>query len=188
EQLEKQRKSERFQTRWIKHIERITVAPKQEPVCLAISRSPAKDKKLKTGLLHSLANGRDSALGPGGSVASSSLEYLQIIPSLPRTPQPIRRLEMQPPLVNGQGGLEVPMASGVMVHSWDSMLQDLSPAQSPPCLMLSNGPLSPFHINSVRKAPIPGSPSLISPAPIQTLEPESPTRMNRAFTDPMGNF
>lgn len=47
--MEKEKKSELFQTQWRKHIEKITIPPKQTPVYLAVSKGPTKEKKQKTG-------------------------------------------------------------------------------------------------------------------------------------------
>lgn len=47
--MEKEKKSELFQTQWRKHIEKVTIPPKQTPVYLAVSKGPTKEKKQKTG-------------------------------------------------------------------------------------------------------------------------------------------
>lgn len=47
--MEQEKKSELFQTQWRKHIEKITIPPKQTPVYLAVSKGPTKEKKQKTG-------------------------------------------------------------------------------------------------------------------------------------------
>lgn len=47
--IEKEKKSELFQTQWRKPIEKITIPPKQTPVYLVASKGPTKAKKHKTG-------------------------------------------------------------------------------------------------------------------------------------------
>lgn len=42
-------KSEYFQTQWRKHIDKLTIPPKQTPVYLAVSKGPSKEKKHRTG-------------------------------------------------------------------------------------------------------------------------------------------
>uniref|UniRef100_A0AAY5EKZ6 non-specific serine/threonine protein kinase n=1 Tax=Electrophorus electricus TaxID=8005 RepID=A0AAY5EKZ6_ELEEL len=55
--MEKEKKSELFQTQWRKHIEKITIPPKQTPIYLAVSKGPTKEKKPKTGESLKLASG-----------------------------------------------------------------------------------------------------------------------------------
>ncbi len=43
------RNSELFQTRWRKHVEKITIPPKQTPAYLAVSKGPTKEKKHRNG-------------------------------------------------------------------------------------------------------------------------------------------
>ncbi|KAJ8412525.1 hypothetical protein AAFF_G00128610 [Aldrovandia affinis] len=183
EVMEKEKKNELFQTHWRKRIEKITIPPKQTPIYLALSKAPTKVKKQKIGLLRSITSGKDSGLGPGGSVASSSLEYLEIHPLFPRTPQPIRRLETQPPASkdSGQGGLDIPTHDpapapapspvSLAAHSWDSATGELSDTQHPtPWYKLTNGALSPprhtsaFQPDSsyLKKATIPSPPVIIA--------------------------
>ncbi len=45
----KQKKSELFQTQWRKHIEKITIPPKQTPAYLAVNKGPIKEKKHRNG-------------------------------------------------------------------------------------------------------------------------------------------
>lgn len=45
---EKQR-NEYFQTQWRKHVDKLTIPPKQTPVYLAVSKGPSKEKKHRTG-------------------------------------------------------------------------------------------------------------------------------------------
>lgn len=42
-------KSEYFQTQWRKHVDKLTIPPKQAPVYLAVSKGPSKEKKHRTG-------------------------------------------------------------------------------------------------------------------------------------------
>lgn len=42
-------KSEYFQTQWRKHVDKLTIPPKQTPVYLAVSKGPSKEKKHRTG-------------------------------------------------------------------------------------------------------------------------------------------
>ncbi|KAJ8266666.1 hypothetical protein GJAV_G00133230 [Gymnothorax javanicus] len=186
EVMEKEKKNELFQTHWRKPIDKITIPPKQTPIYLALSKAPSKDKKQKIGLLRSLAGGKDSGLGPGGSVASSSLEYLEIHPLFTRTPQPVRRLGTQPPPpASEQGPHDVdvpalapppapaPSPASLGSHSWDSFCGE--PVEKPPSpwYKLTNGALSPprhvsaFQLDSsyLKKATIPNPPALIPPAP-----------------------
>ncbi|KAJ8342533.1 hypothetical protein SKAU_G00324610 [Synaphobranchus kaupii] len=186
EVIEKEKKNELFQTHWRKRIEKITIPPKQTPIYLALSKAPSKDKKQKIGLLRSLAGGKDASLGPGGSVASSSLEYLEIHPLFTRTPQPIRRLGTQPaPSEEGPHDVDVPALApppapapspaSLGSHSWDSFCGE--PAEKPPSpwYKLTNGALSPprhtsaFQPDSsyLKKATVPSPPVLISAAPPQ---------------------
>ncbi|KAG7484473.1 hypothetical protein MATL_G00049620 [Megalops atlanticus] len=192
EVMEEKKKNELFQTHWRKRIEKITIPPKQTPIYLALSKGPTKEKKQKTGLLRSVTGGKDSSLGPGGSVASSSLEYLEIHPLFPRTPQPIRRLETQQPASDspGQGGLDIPAPApamvGVAAHSWDSATGEPSDTQPvSPWYKLHNGALSPpRHVSAfqpdssyLKKATIPNPPALPAPQP-----KKSPTKTDLPCT------
>ncbi|KAJ8391475.1 hypothetical protein AAFF_G00089490 [Aldrovandia affinis] len=173
EQLEKQ--CEPSQTRWVIN-ERVTSSPKPAPEYPAKSISPAKDKKVNTGS----TNGRSSEAGPAGSVASSSLEYLEISPLPARTPQTIRRLETQ--VVGGPGrcGMEALAGSGFTAHCWDSLVHELNSIYPVPCLRLTYRPLSPSHIPSLRTTTTPSP-----PARTWTPEPKSPARLTEARMDPM---
>lgn len=42
-------KSEYFQTQWRKHVDKLTIPPKQTPVYLAVAKGPSKEKKHRTG-------------------------------------------------------------------------------------------------------------------------------------------
>lgn len=46
--LEKQQ-TEYYQTQWRKHVDKLTIPPKQTPVYLAVSKGQNKEKKHKTG-------------------------------------------------------------------------------------------------------------------------------------------
>ena len=48
-QEKKAEKNEYFQTQWRKHVDKITIPPKQTPVYLAVSKEPSKGKKHRTG-------------------------------------------------------------------------------------------------------------------------------------------
>ncbi|XP_042167541.1 hormonally up-regulated neu tumor-associated kinase homolog A isoform X2 [Oncorhynchus tshawytscha] len=45
EKEKKTEKNEYFQTQWRKHVEKVTIPPKQTPVYLAVSKGPSKEKK-----------------------------------------------------------------------------------------------------------------------------------------------
>ena len=45
----KTEKNEYFQTQWRKHVDKVTIPPKQTPVYLAVSKGPSKEKKHRTG-------------------------------------------------------------------------------------------------------------------------------------------
>lgn len=42
-------KNEYFQTQWRKHVDKLTIPPKQTPVYLAVSKGRSKEKKHRTG-------------------------------------------------------------------------------------------------------------------------------------------
>ncbi|XP_030648971.1 hormonally up-regulated neu tumor-associated kinase homolog A [Chanos chanos] len=176
ENMEKEKKSELFHTQWRKHIEKITIPPKQTPVYLAVSKGPTKEKKHKTGLLRAVAGGlKDVYSGPGGCIASSSLEYLEIHPLFPNTPQPARRLETQQPVAKSpetKKPVDVPARppSSLGAHSWASASKEPSKDAPPsPWYKLTNGALSPpRHVSAfqpdssyLKKATIPSPPVLI---------------------------
>ncbi|XP_067289363.1 hormonally up-regulated neu tumor-associated kinase homolog A-like [Pseudorasbora parva] len=80
--MEKEKKSELFQTQWRKHIEKITIPPKQTPVYLAVSKGPTKEKKHRNGLLNAVTGGfKEVHSGHGVCITSSSPEYLKSGPS-----------------------------------------------------------------------------------------------------------
>ncbi|MFT7818490.1 hormonally up-regulated neu tumor-associated kinase [Arapaima gigas] len=171
EVIEKDKKPELFQTYWRKRIEKITIPPKQTPIYLAISKGPTKDKKQKTGLLRSITGGKNLNLGPGGSVASSSLEYLEIHPLFPRTPLPVRRLETHQPVSESSGTSEADApAPTLATHSWDSATggqSDVPPLTTPwqkhPNSAFSplRQPTFPSDNSYLKKATIPSPPVLI---------------------------
>ncbi|XP_019728048.1 hormonally up-regulated neu tumor-associated kinase homolog [Hippocampus comes] len=103
-------KNEYFQTQWRKHVDKLTIPPKQAPVYLAVSKGPGKEKKHRSGLLRALTGGhRNSPLAPPGTVASSSMEYLEIQPLFSsHTPPQRRRLATMPPVNVGSPERGVP--------------------------------------------------------------------------------
>ncbi|XP_061596625.1 hormonally up-regulated neu tumor-associated kinase homolog A [Cololabis saira] len=171
-------KSEYFQTQWRKHVDKLTIPPKQTPVYLAVSKGPSKEKKHRTGLLRAITGGhRNSPLAPPGTVASSSMEYLEIHPLFPNTPQQRRRLATLPPVTTSpEHNVPAPPApSPIGMHSFGSLskaeqIQDApSPSLSSPWYKLTNGTLSPpRHVSAfqpdssyLKKAVIPSPPVLI---------------------------
>ncbi|XP_031664954.1 LOW QUALITY PROTEIN: hormonally up-regulated neu tumor-associated kinase homolog A [Oncorhynchus kisutch] len=178
EKEKKTEKNEYFQTQWRKHVEKVTIPPKQTPVYLAVSKGPSKEKKHRNGLLRAVTGNfhRASPLAPSGTVASSSMEYLEIHPLFPRTPQPIRRLETLQVANNSPDHIPAPPApSPIGMHSYDSLskaepIDDVVvPASATPWYKLTNGTFSPprhvsaFHPDSsyLKKATIPSPPVLI---------------------------
>ncbi|XP_041707388.1 hormonally up-regulated neu tumor-associated kinase homolog A isoform X1 [Coregonus clupeaformis] len=227
EKEKKTEKNEYFQTQWRKHIEKVTIPPKQTPVYLAVSKGPSKEKKHRnaplvcttgntvyTGTAKARYEGmeiwippnprchpsippplpsfhphkrvllravtgnfhRASPLAPSGTVASSSMEYLEIHPLFPRTPQPIRRLETLQAANTSPDHIPAPPApSPIGMHSYDSLskaepIDDVVvPASATPWYKLTNGTFSPprhvsaFHPDSsyLKKATIPSPPVLI---------------------------
>ncbi|XP_051540034.1 hormonally up-regulated neu tumor-associated kinase homolog A-like [Myxocyprinus asiaticus] len=176
--MEKEKKSELFQTQWRKHIEKITIPPKQTPVYLAVSKGPTKEKKHKTGLLKAVTGGlKDVYSGRGGCITSSSLEYLEIHPLFPNTPQQARHQpETQPPQKDGSKDspkvVNIPARppSSLGAHSWASASKELTKEAPPsPWYKLTNGALSPpRHVSAfqpdssyLKKATIPSPPVLI---------------------------
>ncbi|XP_029626238.1 hormonally up-regulated neu tumor-associated kinase homolog A [Salmo trutta] len=178
EKEKKTEKNEYFQTQWRKHVEKVTIPPKQTPVYLAVSKGPSKEKKHRNGLLRAVTGNfhRASPLAPSGTVASSSMEYLEIHPLFPRTPQPIRRLETLQVANTSPDHIPAPPApSPIGMHSYDSLskaepIDDVVvPASATPWYKLTNGTFSPprhvsaFHPDSsyLKKATIPSPPVLI---------------------------
>ncbi|XP_055792777.1 hormonally up-regulated neu tumor-associated kinase homolog A-like [Salvelinus fontinalis] len=178
EKEKKTEKNEYFQTQWRKHVEKVTIPPKQTPVYLAVSKGPSKEKKHRNVLLRAVTGNfhRASPLAPSGTVASSSMEYLEIHPLFPRTPQPIRRLETLQAANTSPDHIPAPPApSPIGMHSYDSLskaepIDDVVvPASATPWYKLTNGTFSPprhvsaFHPDSsyLKKATIPSPPVLI---------------------------
>ncbi|XP_077402046.1 hormonally up-regulated neu tumor-associated kinase [Vanacampus margaritifer] len=168
-------KDEYFQTQWRKHVDKLTIPPKQAPVYLAKSKGQAKEKKQRTGLLRVLTGGhRNSPLAPPGTVASSSMEYLEIQPVFSsHTPQQRRRLATMPPVNNSpEHGVPAPPApSPIGMHSFGSLAkaERLEDAPASPWYKLTNGTLSPpRHVSAfqpdssyLKKATVPSPPVLI---------------------------
>ncbi|RXM92900.1 Hormonally up-regulated neu tumor-associated kinase-like A [Acipenser ruthenus] len=95
---EQERIIELQQTPWNKKIEKIPVVPKQHPCTLAqstkallIDKKPQRAIQQERALLRGILCADEAS--EGGCVTSCSLEYLEMQPTFPRTPQPIRRQE-----------------------------------------------------------------------------------------------
>ncbi|XP_062309732.1 hormonally up-regulated neu tumor-associated kinase homolog A [Osmerus eperlanus] len=172
-QEKKSDRSEYFQTQWRKHVDKVTIPPKQTPVYLAVSKGPSKEKKHRTGILRAMTGGhRNSPLAPSGTVASSSMEYLEIHPLFPHA-KPIRRLgTLQPANTSPEHSIPAPPApSPIGMHSYDSLAkaEPVEDTPSSPWYKLTNGTFSPprhvsaFHPDSsyLKKATIPSPPVLI---------------------------
>ncbi|XP_040038488.1 hormonally up-regulated neu tumor-associated kinase homolog A [Gasterosteus aculeatus] len=176
-------KSEYFQTQWRKHVDKLTIPPKQTPVYLAVAKGPSKEKKHRTGLLRAITGGhRNSPLAPPGTVASSSMEYLEIQPLFSNTPKQRRRLATLPQVnTSPEHNMPAPPApSPIGMHSFGSLSKaeqiDESPAS--PWYKLTNGTLSPpRHVSAfqpdssyLKKATIPSPPVLIvNPQPKKSV-------------------
>uniref|UniRef100_A0A3Q4B688 non-specific serine/threonine protein kinase n=1 Tax=Mola mola TaxID=94237 RepID=A0A3Q4B688_MOLML len=149
---EKQR-NEYFQTQWRKHVDKLTIPPKQTPVYLAVSKGPSKEKKHRTGeqlsgLLRAITGGhRNSPLAPPGTVASSSMEYLEIQPLFHNTPQQRRRLATLPQVnTSPEHNIPAPPApSPIGMHSFGSLskAEQIEGTPASPWYKLTNGTLSP---------------------------------------------
>ncbi|KAJ7997597.1 hypothetical protein DPEC_G00230660 [Dallia pectoralis] len=178
EKEKKTEKNEYFQTQWRKHIDKVTIPPKQKPIYLAVSKGPSKEKKHRNGLLRAVTGNfhRASPLAPSGTVASSSMEYLDIHPLFTRTPQQIRRHQTLQAANTSPDHIPAPPApSPIGMHSYDSLskaepISDVVvPASATPWYKLTNGTFSPprhvsaFHPDSsyLKKATIPSPPVLI---------------------------
>ncbi|XP_016345919.1 hormonally up-regulated neu tumor-associated kinase homolog A-like [Sinocyclocheilus anshuiensis] len=193
--MEKEKKSELFQTQWRKHVEKITIPPKQTPVYLAVSKGPTKEKKHRHGLLKAVTGGfKDVYSRRGGCITSSSLEYMEIHPLYP-TPQPTPQRtpthptpETQP--VQKDSSKDSPKVvniparppSSLGAHSWASASKEPSKDSPPsPWYKLTNGALSPprhvsaFHPDSsyLKKATIPSPPVLIIKPQLKKIPPAS---------------
>uniref|UniRef100_H3CWD7 non-specific serine/threonine protein kinase n=1 Tax=Tetraodon nigroviridis TaxID=99883 RepID=H3CWD7_TETNG len=169
-------KSEYFQTQWRKHVDKLTIPPKQTPVYLAVSKGPSKEKKHRTGLLRAITGGhRNSPLAPPGTVASSSMEYLEIQPLFNNTPQQRRRLATLPQVnTSPEHNIPAPPApSPIGMHSFGSLskAEQIEDAPCSPWYKLTNGTLSPPR--HVSKATIPSPPVLIvNPQPKKSTSSE----------------
>uniref|UniRef100_A0A3B4AU75 non-specific serine/threonine protein kinase n=1 Tax=Periophthalmus magnuspinnatus TaxID=409849 RepID=A0A3B4AU75_9GOBI len=130
---------------------------------------------LPSGLLRAITGGhRNSPLAPPGTVASSSMEYMEIHPLFPNEPQQRRRLATLPPVnTSPEHNVPAPPApSPIGMHSFGSLskaeqIEDNPPA---PWYKLINGTLSPpRHVSAfqpdssyLKKATIPSPPVLIN--------------------------
>lgn len=47
--MESEKRYELFQTQWRKHVEKVTIPPKQTPVYLAVNKGPTKKKQPRNG-------------------------------------------------------------------------------------------------------------------------------------------
>ncbi|XP_026226946.1 hormonally up-regulated neu tumor-associated kinase homolog A isoform X1 [Anabas testudineus] len=207
-------KNEYFQTQWRKHVDKLTIPPKQTPVYLAVSKGPSKEKKHKTAihpsihpstttqpihlegnildklpvncLLRAITGGhRNSPLAPPGTVASSSMEYLEIHPLFPNTPQQRRRLATLPQVnTSPEHNIPAPPApSPIGMHSFGSLskAEQIEDTPASPWYKLTNGTLSPpRHVSAfqpdssyLKKATIPSPPVLIvNPQPKKSISSE----------------
>ncbi|XP_056267708.1 hormonally up-regulated neu tumor-associated kinase homolog isoform X2 [Pseudoliparis swirei] len=170
-------KCEFYQTQWRKHVDKLTIPPKQTPVYLAVAKGPSKEKKHRTGLLRAITGGhRNSPLAPPGTVASSSMEYLEIQPVYSNTPKQRRRLATLPQVnTSPEHNIPAPPApSPIGMHSYDSLskaeqVEDAPASASSPWYKLTNGTLSPpRHVSAfqpdssyLKKATVPSPPVLI---------------------------
>ncbi|CAG5873341.1 hormonally up-regulated neu tumor-associated kinase homolog A [Menidia menidia] len=174
ESKSEKKRAEYFQTQWRKHVEKLNFPPKQTPVYLAVSKGSSKDKKHRTGILRAFIGGhRNSPLAPPGTVASSSMEYLEIHPLFPNTPQQRRRLATLPQVnTSPEHNIPAPPApSPIGMHSFGSLskAEQIEDTPSSPWYKLTNGTLSPpRHVSAfqpdssyLKKATIPSPPVLI---------------------------
>lgn len=127
-----------------------------------------------SGLLRAITGGhRNSPLAPPGTVASSSMEYLEIHPLFPNTPQQRRRLATLPQVnTSPEHNIPAPPApSPIGMHSFGSLAkaEQIEDTPSSPWYKLTNGTLSPpRHVSAfqpdssyLKKATIPSPPVLI---------------------------
>ncbi|XP_034055505.1 LOW QUALITY PROTEIN: hormonally up-regulated neu tumor-associated kinase homolog A [Gymnodraco acuticeps] len=176
-------KNEYFQTQWRKHVDKLTIPPKQTPVYLAVAKGQSKEKKHRTGILRALTGGhRNSPLAPPGTVASSSMEYLEIQPLFSNTPKQRRRLATLPQVsTSPEHNIPAPPApSPIGMHSFGSLskAEQIEDTPSSPWYKLTNGTLSPpRHVSAfqpdssyLKKATIPSPPVLIvNPQPKKSI-------------------
>ncbi|RXN04304.1 hormonally up-regulated neu tumor-associated kinase -like protein [Labeo rohita] len=185
--MESEKRYELFQTQWRKHVEKVTIPPKQTPVYLAVNKGPTKKKQPRNGLLKAVTGGfKDVYSGRGGCITSSSLEYMEIHPLYPTpqtTPQPTPHPtpthptpETQPAQKDSSKDRSKAVnpsprpPSSLGSHSWASARKELSEDPPPaPWFKLTNGQLSPpRHVSAfqpessyLKKATIPSPPVLI---------------------------
>ncbi|TRY98686.1 hypothetical protein DNTS_033434 [Danionella cerebrum] len=175
--VELDKKNELFQTHWRKHIDKVTIPPKQTPVYFAMNKDHIKEKKPKTGLLKAVTGGfKDVYSGHDGCITSSSLEFMEIHPLHP-TPEPMYPTpETQPPLqdisteVSKNINTPARPPSSLGSHSWTSERKESNKDAPPsPWYKLSKGVLSPpRHVSAfqpdssyLKKVTIPSPPVLI---------------------------
>ncbi|KTF86915.1 hypothetical protein cypCar_00034662 [Cyprinus carpio] len=187
--MEKEKKSELFQTQWRKHVEKITIPPKQTPAYLAVNKGPTKEKKQRNGLLKAVTGGfKDVYSGRDGCITSSSLEYMEIHPlyptpqSTPTHPTPETQPDQKDRSKDSPKAVNVPARppSSLGAHSWASASKEPSKDTPPsPWYKLTNGELSPpRHVSAfqpdssyLKKATIPSIPVLIvKPQPKKASE------------------
>uniref|UniRef100_A0A3B4UH69 non-specific serine/threonine protein kinase n=1 Tax=Seriola dumerili TaxID=41447 RepID=A0A3B4UH69_SERDU len=136
-----------------------------------------------SGLLRAITGGhRNSPLAPPGTVASSSMEYLEIHPLFPNTPQQRRRLATLPQVnTSPEHNIPAPPApSPIGMHSFGSLAkaEQIEDTPTSPWYKLTNGTLSPpRHVSAfqpdssyLKKATIPSPPVLIvNPQPKKSI-------------------
>uniref|UniRef100_A0A3Q2ZNW6 non-specific serine/threonine protein kinase n=1 Tax=Kryptolebias marmoratus TaxID=37003 RepID=A0A3Q2ZNW6_KRYMA len=202
-QLQEKKKSEKetceyFQTQWRKHVDKLTFPLKQTPIYLQdyqkfkvyfLKFNQLKHPISFSGLLRAITVGhRKSPLAPPGTVASSSMEYLEIHPLFPNAPQQRRRLATLPPVnTSPEHNIPAPPApSPIGMHSFGSLAkaEQIEDVPSSPWYKLTNGTLSPpRHVSAFQPDSTIGSPpgsSAFSP-PKSAFSPLKPTS---AFSPP----
>lgn len=142
---------------------------------------------LPPGLLRAITGGhRNSPLAPPGTVASSSMEYLEIQPLFNNnTPQQRRRLATLPQVnTSPEHNIPAPPApSPIGMHSFGSLskAEQIEDTPASPWYKLTNGTLSPpRHVSAfqpdssyLKKATIPSPPVLIvNPQPKKSISSE----------------
>lgn len=139
-----------------------------------------------SGLLRAITGGhRNSPLAPPGTVASSSMEYLEIQPLFNNTPQQRRRLATLPQVnTSPEHNIPAPPApSPIGMHSFGSLskAEQIEDTPCSPWYKLTNGTLSPpRHVSAfqpdssyLKKATIPSPPVLIvNPQPKKSTSSE----------------
>ncbi|CAB1333306.1 unnamed protein product [Coregonus sp. 'balchen'] len=140
EKEKKTEKNEYFQTQWRKHIEKVTIPPKQTPVYLAVSKGPSKEKKHRNG--------------------ADPIRRLETLQAANTSPDHIPA----PPAPSPIG-----MHSYDSLSKAEPIDDVVVPASATPWYKLTNGTFSPprhvsaFHPDSsyLKKATIPSPPVLI---------------------------